>query len=138
MSIIDKLLGPVGDVVSSILNKVASDKIPGEVKMRLELEMQRELRTALQNEEDNFRNFILEYEGSARDLPKSMQMLRTSVRPTITYFLVGLFAYGMWGNWDVEQMGMIFKLNLLTCFFWFGEKAVKNAGVVELLRGKGK
>ena len=135
MSIIDKLLGPVGDVLSSAIDKIAGDKMDEGDKARLQLETQKMVRDALQAEEATFRQFVLDYEGAARDMPRFIQVLRGSVRPVLTYTLVGFFMYAMAVNWEQDSIAMIFKLNLLTCFFWFGEKAVRNTGLMDMFKG---
>lgn len=94
-------------------------------------EARRELEQQTQQAETNFRSFILEYEGAAKDVSPFLQNYRGSVRPTLTYFLAAVFAYGFVnpGAIDKGTMSMLFNLNLLSLGFWYGERALKGLGL---------
>ena len=136
MSIFDKLLKPVSDIFNSVIDKVAGDKIDEKDKALLKLQGQEMLYTALQNEEQGFRDFVIEYEGAAKDMPRFIQVLRGSVRPVLTYFLAGLLAYSMFASWEYEVQRFLFQLNLISLGFWYGERALKNSGIIEAWKTK--
>jgi len=80
--------------------------------------------------EGTFRQFIVDYEGAAKDVHFSIQILRGTVRPVLTYFLAAAFIYGfLTRNVDQDAMEMLWQLNLLSLGFWYGERALKNLGL---------
>ena len=73
-----------------------------------------------------FRNFMLEYEGAAKDMPLVVQITRSMIRPAITVTVVGAIVYlAMTG---AEIPSILSSLGLMVAFFWFGERALQNAG----------
>lgn len=84
----------------------------------------------VQKAEGTFRDFIVQYEGAAKDVHVSIQILRGTVRPVLTYFLAGAFIYGfLTRDFDKDAMEMLWQLNLLSLGFWYGERALKNLGL---------
>ena len=80
--------------------------------------------------ESTFRDFVVQYEGAAKDVHISIQILRGTVRPVLTYFLAGAFIYGfLTRNVSDDAMEMLWQLNLLSLGFWYGERAMKNLGL---------
>jgi len=80
--------------------------------------------------EGTFRDFVVQYEGAAKDVHVSIQILRGTVRPVLTYFLAGAFIYGFLSrNVSDDAMEMLWQLNLLSLGFWYGERALKNLGL---------
>lgn len=77
-----------------------------------------------------FRQFVLEYEGRGDNQPLAIQLLRSSVRPVMTYGLAGAFVYGFLNPDAVDDrsMSMLFNMNLISLGFWYGERALKNLG----------
>ncbi len=85
----------------------------------------------IQSSEQAHRDFVIAYEGAAKDVHPALQFYRGSVRPTITYFLVAVFAYGFINPEAIDKgtMSMLFNLNLLSLGFWYGERALKGLGL---------
>ena len=128
---IDAILGLVGKVADKFFpDKTQQEKF----KHELALEMMREA----SKENSELRNFFIKYEGELKDIPKSMQILRTSVRPVLTYVSMGAYIWGFLHpeTFTPQQMALLNNLLLLMLAFWFGERAVKNLGLVDVLKGK--
>jgi len=105
----------------------ALDMIPDpKAKEKARQEMVKEVTKA----ESTFRDFVVQYEGAAADVHVSIQILRGTVRPVLTYFLAGAFIYGFLSrNVSDDAMEMLWQLNLLSLGFWYGERALKNLGL---------
>jgi len=105
----------------------ALDMIPDpKAKEKARQEMVKEVVKA----EGTFRDFVVRYEGAAKDVHVSIQILRGTVRPVLTYFLAGAFIYGFLSrNVSDDAMEMLWQLNLLSLGFWYGERALKNLGL---------
>ncbi len=127
---LDLLISPVTSIIKTVLNKTLPDKISEKEKAAISLEAERLVITELRKEEENFHQFFLQYEGAAKDVPKVIVILRSSVRPILTYILAGTFIYGFLhpSEFTTEQMSLIWNLNLLSLGFWYGERAMKNLG----------
>jgi len=90
--------------------------------------------------ESGFRNFVIQYEGSMRDykdipiIGPIVLLFRGLIRPGFTC-LVGyldyIFITGT--NFTQPQAELIKAMTLITLFFWFGERAVKNSGLLEAI-----
>ena len=85
-----------------------------------------------------FREFILQYEGAAKDVPKIVVLLRSLIRPLFTC-AVGYFDFifftGNTTTWAPEAIGLLKAVNIIVLVFWFGERAVTNSGIIEKLVG---
>lgn len=103
------------------------DLIPDpKAKQKAKMEMEKEIQKA----EGSFRDFVVAYEGRGDQVHWTIQILRGSVRPVLTYLLAGAFIYGfLTRNVDQDTMEMLWQLNLLSMGFWYGERAAKNLGV---------
>ena len=89
-----------------------------------------QMETEIQKAEGSFRDFVVAYEGRGDQVHWSIQILRGSVRPILTYVLAGAFIYGFLSrNVDSDAMEMLWQLNLLSLGFWYGERALKNLGL---------
>jgi len=90
--------------------------------------------------ESGFRNFVIQYEGSMKDykdipiIGPIVLLFRGLIRPSFTC-LVGyldyIFITGT--NFTQPQAELIKAMTLITLFFWFGERAVKNSGLLEAI-----
>lgn len=136
----------IGSLLDKILDKVAKDKVDDATMEQLRQEAQRMLSDEGQEDLQQFYNFVLDYEGRASEHGRFIQWLRGSVRPVWTYIWGGFFIYIVW-LWltgeklpeDAElAVKLVFGLNLITLTFWFGERAIKNSGVIDLLMTKKK
>ena len=90
-----------------------------------------------QNLEGTFRNFVIQYEGAAKDVPKPILYLRSLIRPVFT-IMVGYIDYmyfiAVTGSWAPEKVALLKAINIIVLFFWFGERAVTNSGIIDLLK----
>lgn len=130
------------DLVKTFLNKFVSDKMSEGEKAALA--MQAEMFVAQQSlaEDSAFRSFVQEYEGAAKDISNIplvgpiLTLLRSAIRPVFT-LLVGyldwIYFTGPGSNWTDDQGALLKAINIIVLMFWFGERAVKNSGIVELL-----
>ena len=122
------LISPLMDIAGKAFDRIFPDKESAE---KAKIEFARQAAQMEQTEVQSFRDFMVSYEGRAADSHPVIQILRGSVRPILTYFLAGTFAYGFVNPTAIEQdtMTMLFQLNLLSLGFWYGERALKNLGL---------
>lgn len=91
--------------------------------------------------EQGFRSFVIAYEGSAKDykdiplIGPIVLLFRGLIRPAITV-MVGYLDYQviMGTGYTELQMDLIKAMTLLVFFFWFGERAVKNTGMLDAIK----
>ena len=126
---IEAILGVVGKVA----DKFFPDK---DTQLKFQHELALEMMREASKESSEFRDFFIKYEGEYKDLPRSMQLLRASVRPILTYVSMGAYIWGFLHpqEFTPQQMALLNNLLLLMLAFWFGERAVKNLGLVDLLK----
>lgn len=88
----------------------------------------RKLRELDQDDVKQFYDFVVAYEGSGDKVHPLIQIIRGIVRPFLTFFFAGLFAYGFLNpkDFNLDQMQMLFQLNIVTLMFWFGSKSVET------------
>jgi len=139
MGILDKLnpLSPVLDLGSKFLDKFITDK---DEKLRLENEFNKFAMEQATKADSVFRQFILEYEGSAKDYKDIpligwlVLLFRGLIRPVFTTAV-------MWWDWKLVDtvlagkitemnipphfMAMMAGINLVVLIFWFGERSIK-------------
>lgn len=150
MGIAALLTKPVTGLIGKVLDKFVRDKVSEADLAKLKMEAGAMAAEELQKQENSFRGFVLEYEGRAKDLPHWLLAFRGSVRPVLTYSLFGLWAWShiyLFLHIDMnaetlvvlrEQQLLLFKLNLLSLGFWFGEKLLTRSGLGEMFNKKGK
>ncbi|MEM1268431.1 MAG: hypothetical protein AAGI08_00150 [Bacteroidota bacterium] len=148
MSFWKTLVSPVTRIIEQVIDKVAGDKMDEAERAQLKFEAAKAAAEALQAEEESFRAFVLDYEGSASDMPRAIQVLRGSVRPVLTYALAVAFIvvqlasfFDAQAEWTPEQMGrldrlaeMLYKVNLVSLGFWYGERLLTRTGLFQLFR----
>jgi len=122
------LIGPLFELAGKAFDKVFPDP---EMAAQAKREFAHQAQTLDQAELDSFRDFMLAYEGAGDKVNPFIQTLRGSVRPVITYGLVGLYGFGFANPSavDAAMMEMLFQLNLISLGFWYGERALKNLGL---------
>lgn len=147
--IVGQVLGLISGGISSIFG-YKSEKLQTELKKRgieldekklevlqevTEIEFQRYVLENSLEIDRNFRSFVTEYEGSAKDVHASVQFLRAIIRPVITLWSVGLISYLMFANPLViksvaENMSLIpdklWDIFFIVFAFWFGGRAVQH------------
>lgn len=62
-------------------------------KIELEQSIKNKILDEIGKSESELRKFALAYEGEAKDMPRFIQILRSSVRPVVTYWSIGLLTY---------------------------------------------
>jgi len=138
----------IGSIIEKVMDKVAPDKLSDEQRLRLKMEVEAALREDDADLERAFREFVVEYEGAAKDMPRFIQVLRGTVRPVLTYASTFYFGYivHLWlttgempGNSELA-IKLVFYCTTLMLFFWFGERAVQRSGMGDFLKnwGNGK
>ncbi len=128
------------EAILNLVGKIADKFFPDkDTKLKFQHELALEIMREASRENSEFHNFFLQYEGSFDTLPKPMQLLRASVRPILTYASMGAYIWGFLHpeTFTPQQMALLNNLLLLMLAFWFGERAVKNLGLIDLLK-KGK
>lgn len=136
----------LGDLIGKVLDKVAPDKLSPGDRLKIEAEIARAVRSDEGELEDAFRQFILEYEGRAADMPRFIQILRGTVRPVLTYAFSAFFLTIVWA-WlmgDITLTGpdvstavkLVFACTALTLGFWFGDRLLQRSGLLDVLKRK--
>lgn len=118
------LIEPITGVVNKVMEHFWPPTMTEAEKQKAKTEAQVMVQQLAMAEDSQLRQFMLEYEGRAKDLPRSMQILRASVRPLLTYLLIGTTAWLVWNGQEIPTM--LFQLDMLCAGFWFGERAVRN------------
>lgn len=129
----------VFNLINTGLDKFVPDKMDEKDKQELKQNMEMFVARESRSEASAFRKFVVAYEGAASDVPRVIVMLRALIRPMFT-ILVGYLDYLLFtGNtttWSTESIALLKAINIIVLFFWFGEKAVKRSGIVDLLAAK--
>ena len=131
-------LTALSNLINKGLDKFVMDK--GE-KTRLKQEFEVLVLQETTKKEGIFRQFILEYEGAAKDVPKVIVILRSLIRPLFTClvgYLDWMYFSGMTTEWGPESVSLLKAINIIVLAFWFGERALTNSGIVKLLVDKKK
>ena len=102
-----------------------------ESKAKAQLDLMQYSKSVELQQDKDFRDFVTAYEGRGDVVHPAIQILRGSVRPVITYVLAGFFLYGFINPTEVDAatMDLLWKLNLISLSFWFGERALRNLGL---------
>jgi len=90
--------------------------------------------------ENSFRSFTIQYEGAMKDykdvpfIGPVVLLFRGLIRPVFTC-LVGYLDYNfiMGTGYTQAQAELIKAMTLIVLFFWFGERAVKNSGMMDAI-----
>lgn len=132
-------ISAVAEAGKSFINKIWRDKASEKEIKELEQSWDLEVLRAAHDENSDFRQFIVEYEGAAKDSPRLIQYFRSLIRPSFTC-LVGYLNYlyftGATDAWPEGKVALLKATTVIVLFFWFGERAVTNSGIVEKLIGK--
>jgi hypothetical protein len=132
------IVGKLIELGGSIFDRLFPDKQAAEAA---KAEFALALATVDTEKDREFHDFVVAYEGGGADVHPALQILRGSVRPVLTYFLAAAyvwgFAFGFKGMGTMEftadqtsaAMDALFKLNLLSMGFWFGQRALENLGL---------
>jgi hypothetical protein len=127
------------DLIKTGLDKFVPDKMDEKDKQTLVQNMEMFTAKEARDENSSFRSFIVEYEGAAKDVPRLVVILRSLIRPIFT-ILVGYldYLYFTGTGFTPEQGDLLKSVNVIVLFFWFGERAVTNSGILDkLIKKKG-
>jgi hypothetical protein len=129
-------LSAIFGLIETGLDKFIPDKMDEADRNQLKANMTKFMANQALTENSDFRKFILQYEGAAKDIPTLLIWFRSAIRPAFTC-LVGYLDYqyftGATTTWAPESIALLKAINIIVLAFWFGERAVKNSGVIELL-----
>ena len=131
-------LTAVFDLVKTGVDKFLPDKMSELEKTTLKNKMTMFMMTESKKAGSAFNQFVLDYEGAAKDHGPFIKWLRGVIRPVLTILISGAYIWG-WANpdtWTVQQMSMLNPAFLIVLAFWFGERAVKNTGIIDVLKRK--
>jgi len=117
-------IGAVGKLAGRVVDRVLPETMNEKERAELTFKAEHAAREMVLKEETLLRGFILDYEGKATELPRSMQVLRASVRPLLSYLLVATTAWLVWKGREIPAQ--LHQLDLLCLAFWFGERAVRG------------
>lgn len=133
-------LDPISSIIGigkTVINKIWRDKASEGEIVALEQGFELEVLKEATKENSSFREFILAYEGAAKDMPKLIKYLRSLIRPAFT-ILVGYLDFVFFSSttldWGPDKIALLKAVNMIVLFFWFGERAVSNSGIVKLLK----
>lgn len=148
----------VTGLISKGLDKFVRDKVDEGTLKQIENDMEKHVLTEARKENSIFREFVIQYEGAAKDykdipwIGPIVLLFRGIIRPVITmgtfYFdwlwmtyvpqKVGQLADGtiMWAPdpWTGDRAKLLLVMNVLVLVFWFGERALKNTGLIDILK----
>ena len=124
------------DLIRAGLDKFFPDKMDEADKEKIKQEMTIFTLQQASTSEGAFRDFILKYEGEADKLSPILVFLRSLIRPVFT-ILVGVLDYMYFTasvTWSVDKGSLLKAINLIVLLFWFGERAVTNSGILEVIK----
>ena len=124
----------VADLIKTGLDKFVGDKMNEVDRKQLEADMIQFVSTQAFQQNSDFRRFIVEYEGAAKDVPKLIVYFRSLIRPVFTC-LVGYldFLYFTSATMTGDQADLLKAVNIIVLTFWFGERAITNSGIIDKL-----
>lgn len=131
-------LTAVFDLVKTGVDKFLPDKMSEVEKMTLKNQMTMFMMTESKKEGSAFNQFVLDYEGAAKDHGPFIKWLRGVIRPILTIIIFAAYIWG-WSHpnvWTINQMAMLNPAFLIVLAFWFGERAIKNTGIIDVLKRK--
>lgn len=129
-------LTAISNLVSKGIDKFIPDKMDEKDKVELKNQMEMFIMKEARKTDSAFHSFVLDYEGAAKDHGPFIKWLRGIIRPILTIAISGAYMWG-WFNpvqWTETQMQMLSPAFLIVLAFWFGERAIKNSGIVKLLK----
>lgn len=131
------------DLIKTGVDKFLPDKMSEAEREKLKNDMAVFTLTQAKDENSSFRQFVVEYEGAAKDyvnvpvIGPLILLLRGVIRPAFT-ILVGYldFLYitpSSGGTWPPDSAQLLFWMNIIVLTFWFGERAINNTGLMGAL-----
>jgi len=126
------------NLIETGVDKFLPDKMDEADREKLKAEMAKFAVEESRKEGSAFRDFIVQYEGSAKDAGKFITGIRSITRPLLTWGISAAYIYG-WvhpDTWTVEQMAVLKPAFLIVLIFWFGDRALQKSGLLEVFRSK--
>ena len=126
------------DAGKTVLDKFIPDKMSDAERMKVTNEFELALRQEASKAESSFRDFVVAYEGAAKDVPPIIQTIRSLIRPAFTV-LVGYLDFLYFtssASFTDDQSSLLMAVNLIVLGFWFGERAISNSGIIQQLTSK--
>jgi hypothetical protein len=129
------------DLVRTGLNKFVRDKVDEGTLKSIELDFEKHVLTEARTENSDFRSFVISYEGEAKDYKDVrffgplILMVRGLIRPIFTLAT----AWWDWqffasvAEWSEPKIQVLYSVNLIVLMFWFGERAIKNSGIIDTM-----
>jgi len=130
-------ISAIVNLVNTGLDKFLSDKMPEADKEALKKEMQIFAITEARKSDGEFRKFVLDYEGAAKDVPQFVVVVRALIRPAFTILLAyldWLFFTGTTAEWPPDAISLLKAVNIIVLGFWFGERALQRSGIIDVLK----
>lgn len=128
-------LTAVFDLVKTGVDKFLPDKMSELEKVTLKNKMTMFMMEESRKAGSSFNQFVLDYEGAAKDHGPFIKWLRGIIRPVLTIVISGAFIWG-WANpleWSADQMALLNPAFLIILVFWFGERAINNTNIVDAI-----
>lgn len=133
----DFLAGAATETVANAADTIISNfKADPTKKREMELLLQQALWDFVERNGAAFQEFILEYEGRAKDVPRWVVGLRAIVRPILTFACFGAFTFLVY-SWLYNTAVMasdgfqpifelVYRLTFIVFVFWFGDRLLQN------------
>ncbi len=131
----------INDVLDAVLGE-NTNLTPQERAEVQQLTQEHELAT-----DQAWQSFVLQHTGAAKDMPKSVQIIRALVRPFLSVTIPGLAAWATIYQLQnimllpLEKLELLAQLNnklwvatLVVLGFWFGEKLITRTGLVDAFK----
>jgi hypothetical protein len=124
----------------TIINKLFRDKVDEGELMRLQTAAELAVMENSREEKSDFRSFIVKYEGAAKDykdiwlVGPIVLLFRGLIRPVITImvgYLDFVYITTSGTSFTPEQSDLLKAMTVIVFMFWFGERMVKNTGLIE-------
>lgn len=129
----------ITNLIEKGLDKFVADKMSEADKEELKFKLKAFMVQSAITEDKNFRDFVLDFEGRAKDIPKTLVWLRSAIRPAFT-ILIGYTDYLYFKpgvTFTDEQSALLYAVNIIVLGFWFGEKALQRSGIIEIIKSRG-
>jgi len=138
------IINSVTDIISRVIDHFWPAGMSEEEKAKAKLEAGAMAQRMAFEEKSAFRNFILDYEGRAKEIPTTLVWLRSSIRPILTYMIVGAYVCGWMGVklpytnmvFTPEHMELLKPALIMVLGFWFGERLLTRSGIVDAIKGR--
>jgi hypothetical protein len=133
-------ISAVSNLISTGLDKFFPDRMSEDDKEKLKFQMLAFSAEEARKAGSAFRDFVVQYEGAAKDytnipiIGPTVLLVRGLIRPAFTVlvgYLDWLYFSGV--GWTDEQSSLLKAVNIVVLMFWFGERAIQNTGLVDLL-----